>query len=400
MLPPRRNPAVSDVNPDDTNGCYPRRGGHQVAWWIDDIPFFTHLREAMARAHRSVWIAVSFLHRDFRFPDGASWWDALDALTERGLDVRILYWRNPAFLLSRNVFQGDPSDLAFLRARNARWAARWDASPAADHCHHQKVWLVDAGEPDGVAYVGGMVMTQTDLPERARRGIPERRHDVTLGLRGPAVADVAHNFVQRWNAPGRDDEAPPPWPDARCDGALPWPDALPPPCGATEVQALRTTRAGLYGRDPSPVGARPYAFERGEDAILHAYRAAIRGARRTILLENQHPGEATLLAELDAALARGVRALMVVPGDPMAAIRHERQAAEAQAATRYGETFARLSALGRHPGFVLASLVRPRAEGGVEEVYTHAKCASSTARGRRAGRPTSSTSASRATTPR
>lgn len=365
------------MNPEDTHGCYPRRGGHQVECWIDDIPFFTHLRETMASARRSVWMAVSFLNRDFRFPDGASWWDALDELAARGLDVRILYWRNPGFFLSRNLFQGDAHDLAFLRARNANWAARWDSSRDVDHCHHQKIWLVDPGEPDGVAYVGGMVMTQTDLHERARRGIPERRHDVTLGLRGPAVADVAHNFVQRWNSPGRDDAGPAPWPDAMRGGVLPWPDALPPPRGVTEVQALRTTRAGLYGRDPAPVGAREYPFELGEDAILRAYRAALRGARRTILLENQHPGEGSLLAEIDAALTRGVRVLMVVPGDPMAAIWRARAEAEARASrgetTRYSETFARLSALARHPGFVLASLVRPRAGGGLEEVYTHAK---------------------------
>jgi hypothetical protein len=38
-----------------------------------------------------------------------------------------------------------------------RWRARWDSSGGdAQHCHHQKAFVVDAGQPGSVAFVGGM----------------------------------------------------------------------------------------------------------------------------------------------------------------------------------------------------------------------------------------------------
>lgn len=353
-----------------TAAPYPPRPGNLVTPWIDGVPFYERLAAALRGARARVWAIVSFLEPDFRFPDGAPWWAALEQCRARGLDVRVLFWRNPNFFKTGHVFLGGPDDRAFLARAGATWAARWDSSgDDRAHCHHQKAFVVDAGEPDALAFIGGMVLSRSTLAHPGhRRGL--EKHDAFLELRGPSVVDAEHNFVQRWNLARQDPEAPP-WPDPARAGPLAYPTRIPPPAGPTTVQVCRTIRPGLY------------AIPDGEQTILDHYRAAFAAAERTIYLENQHPGEASLLALLDRALARGVRVVMVVPGDPMTAIYRTRTEVAALAADgraelhRYGPTFERLAALARHPGFTLAALARSDrdAAGGWahREIYTHAK---------------------------
>lgn len=358
--------------------AYPERAGHRVHLWAGEGAFYSRLARAMRGARRGVWLTTSFFHRDWRLPDGTLWLDALQRCADTGLDVRVLFWRNPRFFSRRNVFQGSPEDLDFLRARGATWRARWDSSgDDAHHCHHQKLWLIDPGEDDAIAFVGGMVKTRLDTHERVAAGHPEGRHDATLEIQGPAVVDVIHNFVQRWNGAVADDGSPPPWPDASAAGPLPWPTAAPSPRGSTAVQIFRTVKAGLYREHPPPPGAGPFDVARGETSIRASYLDAIRGASRTIYLENQHPGELSILEAIEEALGRGVRVLFVVPGQPMEAIVREKNRADAGLPTRYRETFAALARLGHSPYFCLASLARGAspATGGMEEIYVHAKVA-------------------------
>ena len=129
-------------------------------------------------------------------------------------------------------------------------------------------------------------------------------------------------------------------------------------------------------------GGSPRATD-GEEAIYHQYRAAFASARRTIYLASQHPGERRLLELLDAALARGVSVTLLVPGEPLGAIRRARATAERYwrepaaerppRPPRYAETFARLDALAQHPRFTLAALAVNDGAGGYREVYVHAK---------------------------
>jgi len=358
--------APPDIAPTPASlGPYPRRPGNRVTPWIDGVPFYERLAAALRAARVRVWAIVSFIQPTFRFPDGTSWWDMLDECHARGVDVRVLFWRNPRFSRTAHVFLGGPDDRAFLDRRGAAWAARWDSSgddPA--HCHHQKAFVVDADEPGALAFVGGMVLSDATLARPGHRHGLEK-HDAMLELRGPVVADAARNFVQRWNYAHMDAEAPA-WPDGLRAGPLREPTRAPAACGAVEVQLCRTLRAGLYGTAD------------GEATILEHYRRAFAGARRTIYLENQHPGEASLLLELAAALARGVRVVMVVPGDPMQAI--YRASAEVAALARdgradehrYGPAFQRLAALADEPNFTLAALARSD-PGGHREIYNHAK---------------------------
>lgn len=351
-----------------TRSPYPPRAGHRLAPWIDGVAFYSRLQEALDAATVRVWGAISFLHRDFCFPDGRLLWDVFDQCAARGVDVRLLFWRNTAFFSAANIFQGDAADRAFLAARQTVWRARWDDSaPDAAHCHHQKLWLVD----DHLAFVGGMTLGKTTLDTPAHRR-PHSRHDIFLELEGPATADVAHNFAQRWQQARHLADTPPPWPPATAtataatatDGVS-LPTVLPPPAGEARVQVARTLAPGRYRGVPQHPGARPLdPWLGGEDGILAQYEAALEGASRTIYLENQHPGEEGLLRRLHAALSRGVRVVLVVPGEPLGAIRH----AARTRSPRYRATFALLAALGDHPRFTLAALASPTGE-----VYVHAK---------------------------
>lgn len=350
-------------------GPYPRRGGHRVTPWIDGVPFYNRLAEAFRAARSRIWAIVSFIEPGFRFPDGTPWWQLLAEAEARGVDVRVLFWRNPNFFSTAHVFGGGPKDREQLQAWGAAWAARWDSSGEdRAHCHHQKAYLVDAYEDDAVAFVGGMVLSTSTLAHRGHHRGPHK-HDAFLELEGPAVADAEHNFVQRWNLARQDPEAPP-WPDAERAGPLPFPTRVPPPRGAVEVQLARTLRPGCYGDNSA------------EATILDHYRRAFAAARRTVYIENQHPGQFELLSALTRALERGVRVVMIVPGVPMAAIYRARaevralaQRSRAEAlAHRYGSTFLALDRLGAFPNFTLAALARTDgSEHRLREIYTHAK---------------------------
>nr|WP_276599111.1 phospholipase D-like domain-containing protein [Nannocystis sp. SCPEA4] len=203
------------------------------------------------------------------------------------------------------------------------------------------------------------------------------KHDAFLELHGPVVADAEHNFVQRWNL-ARQDPAAPPWPDQLRAGPLAWPDRLPPARGDVRVQLARSLAPDCYRGPTSIVGAREFDSAGGEATVLAHYLAAFAAARRTIYIENQHPGQHALLVALDAALRRGVRVVMVVPADPMPAIWHAAGEVAELARHgrahehRYGPTFERLAALAAHPGFTLAALARSD-DDGHREIYTHAK---------------------------
>ncbi|MCA9694343.1 MAG: hypothetical protein KC636_32455 [Myxococcales bacterium] len=362
-----------------SRGPYPRRPGNAVQPWIDGLPFYERLAAALRQARVRFWAIVSFLEPGFRFPDGAPWWELLAEAAARGVDVRVLFWRNPSFFKTEHVFLGGPRERALLREWGATWAARWDSSEAPSHCHHQKAYVVDGLTAAPIAFIGGMVLSTATLAAPGHRhGLA--KHDAFLELRGPAVVDAEHNFVQRWNLARVDPEAPP-WPDEARAGPLPYPRRIPAACGDVDVQLCRTLRPGLYAGAPPPPGAPPFDASAGEATILEHYRGAFAAARRTIYMENQHPGQLSLLRELAAALARGVRVVIVVPGDPMTAI--YKAAAEVAAlgeraaSHRYGPTFHALAALGAHPGFTLIALARSDrdADGRLRhrEIYTHAK---------------------------
>ncbi|HWN70282.1 MAG TPA: hypothetical protein VNM90_21730, partial [Haliangium sp.] len=221
--------------PPARSGSYPVRDGNVVRPLIDGAAAFGCICAAVDAARRSVWITIAFHDHGFHIPgDHGSFFDVLDRARARGLDVRVIFWRAPE-LEGRDPgihFPGTAEQRRWLADRSSRFLARWDRLPKP-LCHHQKSWIVDAGDAGEIAFVGGINLDHASI---AIPGHPYRDagniHDVYLELRGPAATDVHHNFVQRWNQASERHLADGAWPDPVTAGDLPFPMVPSPPVSA------------------------------------------------------------------------------------------------------------------------------------------------------------------------
>jgi cardiolipin synthase len=357
--------------PPAASGTYPVRSGNAVQPLVDGDPAFRRICEAVEAARTSVWVTVAYLERDVPMPgERGSFFDVLDAAVARGLDVRVLFWREPDLPdmePDSEHFPGDAEQREWLRARGSRIRARWDRHPKA-FCHHQKSWIVDAGEGDEVAFVGGINLVRSSVtrPGHEPHGHAQD-HDVYLEVRGPAATDVHHNFVQRWNGASErraDDGV---WPDATGASDLEPPTLLSPPAGNVPVQVTRTVMAGMYDDETAAPGAKPYPVADGEESALEQYRAAIRAARTAIYVEDQAIASPVIVDELSAALGRGVEVVFLVPGEAHPAF------VEARRNPRASYFFEKLAALGEFENFTLAAIAGSRGRGHYDEIYVHSK---------------------------
>lgn len=355
-----------------TSGSYPIRAGNAVRPLVDGGPAFARICEAVAEARRTVYVTVAFHQMDFAMPGGqGSFFDVLDRARARGLDVRVIFWRHPelAAFDPGSHFAGTAADREFLARRGSRFLARWDRAHGR-YCQHQKSWLVDAGTPGEVAFVGGINLNNGSVvsPGHAPRESGST-HDVYVELRGPAATDVHHNFVQRWNEASDRDLADGLWPDALGQGELPFPQSLSPAAGEIPVQIQRTVRRERY-RDGTPApGGVGFDIAGGEHSILDQYLRAIESARDAIYIEDQAIGAKPVVDALGAALGRGVEVVVLVPADP------HREMAAGRADPSNRDFFAALAALGRFERFALAGIASCTGPGAYQNVYVHAKIA-------------------------
>jgi phosphatidylserine/phosphatidylglycerophosphate/cardiolipin synthase-like enzyme len=288
---------------------YPLRAGNAVRPLVDGEPAFRRICEAVEAAQQSVWVTIAFLEPAFAMPDGrGSFFDVLDRAAARGLDVRVLFWRHLVLAKLRpdTHFCGTEDDLRFLRERDTQWHARWDQAHG-NYCHHQKSWLVDAGAPGEIAFVGGINLGPDSMvaPGHPPTAIGNT-HDVYLELCGPSATDVHHNFVQRWNEASDRGEPDGCWPNASAQSELRFPSVSSPPAGEVPVQIQRTVRRDRY-RDGTPApGSKPFDIAGGELAVIDQYRRAIEAAERSIYIEDQAIGSPEIVERLLAALERGV----------------------------------------------------------------------------------------------
>ncbi len=144
---------------------------------------------------------------------------------------------------------------------------------------HRKLLVVDGA----VAFVGGINYSADHL----LRSGPEAMQDYAVEVRGPVVAPIRRLL---WQAGGGGAEV----------SAGVQRDA-PPPAGAGEADAAFVVRDN----------------HRHTTAIEDAYRVAIRGARRRIVIANAYffPGHG-FLAELRRAARRGVDVRLILQGEP------------------------------------------------------------------------------------
>ena len=141
-----------------TTGAYPVRPGNRVHPLIDGEPAFRRVCDAIDQAQAQVWVAVTFLWASFQMPDGrGSFFDVLTRARQRGLDVRVLFWRpdDATAHLRTNAFWGSPAHVALLEQQASDISIRWDRAHPG-FCQHQKLWLIDVGLETACAFVGGI----------------------------------------------------------------------------------------------------------------------------------------------------------------------------------------------------------------------------------------------------
>jgi phosphatidylserine/phosphatidylglycerophosphate/cardiolipin synthase-like enzyme len=333
---------------------------------VDAVPAFRRIREAVEAARHSVWLTVTFYAPDFQMPDGGgALFDVLDRAVERGLDVRVIFWRpNQESIGYGRTFAGTPEERDMLTARGSRFRIRWDRAPGP-YCQHQKSWLVDAGQASETAFVGGMNLTARAMgsPGHVAEG---ERHDVYVEVTGPSATDVHHNFVQRWNEASERAAGDGTWAHDG-DDELRFPARLSDRRGESLVQIQRMVHAGRYSdTHPSPESL-AFDIASGERSILAQYHQAIGAARRSIYIENQAIPIPEVAVSLEQALKRGVEMVLLVPADPEESVQTARKNPQRKA------LFDGLAALGRYENFALVGIAGPNALGSRSSVYVHAK---------------------------
>jgi len=356
--------------PFTDTGSYPIRAGNAVRPLVDGEPAFRRICEAVEAARHSVWVTIAFYQPTFQLPDGrGNLFDVLDRAVERGLDVRVIFWRHVELeqIDPGAHFSGTPAERAMLQARGSRFLARWDRAHGA-YCQHQKSWLIDASRVNEVAFVGGINLGRGSMVSPGHAPTDAgNTHDVYVELCGPSASDVHHNFVQRWNEASDRDAQDGLWPDAASQDQLRFPERASPNTGDAVVQIQRTVRRERYTDGTPTPGGQMFPIERGETSIADQYLRAIDTAERTLYLEDQAIGSPQILDALSRALRRGVRVVFVVPIDPNS------EMAQARRDQRNGAFFEALGALGKFEHFTLAGLATRRSSGEYQNVYVHAK---------------------------
>ncbi len=273
----------SDEVPSTTDGShvgsaadssYPVRSGNLVRPLIDGTPAFRRIGEVVEAARHSIWLTVAFFASDFHFPDGGgALFDVLDRAVARGIDVRILFWRpNPESSGYGRTFPGTQADHAGLAARRSDVLIRWDRA-SGPFCHHQKSWLIDAGQPTETAFVGGVNLTAAALGSPGHRA--GGRHDLYIEVRGPSATDVHHNFVQRWNGASERAEEGGVWPPGTGSAALVFPSRISAACGPSVVQIQRMVCPERYADKTATPGGQPFDIAGGERSIVNKLRILI-----------------------------------------------------------------------------------------------------------------------------
>ncbi len=329
--------------PAAAGAAFAPRPGNRVVTFVDGMDLSRRVGEAIAAARHSVWTTVAFLSNDFVFPGHGILFDVLDATVARGVDVRLLAWRpNPEARQSERIFGGSPDQLAWLAERRSPVRIRWDRAGGI-YCQHQKSWVIDAGTPGEISFVGGLNLTRP----------AQLLHDVYAEIVGPAATDLGRNFIERWNDATDRHAADGGW---NCGPADQLPEIGRPasPAGDSTVQVQRMFQPGRYPP------------ERVERSIVEQYVKAIDAARRTIYLENQAIPMPVVAEPLLRAVARGVEVVLLVPAVP------EHYVFEARHLPAEAARFEGIEALGRHPNFTLAGLTELR-DRRRHAAYVHAK---------------------------
>jgi phosphatidylserine/phosphatidylglycerophosphate/cardiolipin synthase-like enzyme len=264
-------------------GTPPRLHNH-IDPLIDGESYFNALQECLSQARDYVYVAgwcftpyLPLCRGSERALVESRLLTLLSATAQR-VPVRVLLWAGAGLLIKPNIGQMRQVQSTIEREGAGDIRCELDHSAHITHCHHQKAIVVDGQ----VAFVGGMDLTtlsgdRWDTPSHPLRA-GQNWHDVQLRLEGEAVADVEHNFRQRWEA-------------VTGESGLPHLEPGFDPAWEVPAQVLRTIPARTYNFAPH-----------GEFGIFHWYIQALRRARRLIYIENQYIWSPHVMNALQAAM--------------------------------------------------------------------------------------------------
>jgi cardiolipin synthase len=290
----------------------PARAGNDVRILVDGVEAFTRISTIVLAARSRVWITVSFVDLHVHIPGAAmTFLELVDSVAARGIDVRLLFWWSE--FPGIGSFRGDDHEIKELAARDTNVRMRWDH--IRHGCHHQKTWVVDGTH----AFVGGINITEEALSEPSHTG--PGFHDVFCEVEGSAAADVAANFIDRWNQASITRERGLAFPSIDHAGDLDEPVApdAPTPAahlGDARVQIVRTIPGGLYTGTRGWHAEHRFDLGDGETSVCETTHAWIESAERSIYIENQFLMDPATIRCLRDAAERGVEVIAVVPGEP------------------------------------------------------------------------------------
>jgi cardiolipin synthase len=252
------------------------RGGHRAQLLENGEQYYPAVFDAIAGARHEVMIETFILFED---KVGLQLQRVLIDAAQRGVQVDLTVdgWGTPE--LSSSYVEA-------LEAAGVRVRA-FDPHPRflGLRLHmfrrmHRKIVLVDAS----TAFIGGINFSADHLADFG----PEAKQDYAVRLDGPLAWEMRAFFLAQIGQPQR-----------------PAPPAPAPRAAAEGVEAMFVTRDNRHRRD----------------AIEREYRAAIRAARREIVIANAYffPGYRLLRAMRQAA-RRGVRVCLILQGQPDMAI--------------------------------------------------------------------------------
>jgi phosphatidylserine/phosphatidylglycerophosphate/cardiolipin synthase-like enzyme len=374
LTPRERGNPSSHLDDDHAGGAW--TVGNVVEPLVHGATYFSRLADRLSELRRGDRVLVADWrgdHDELLRADGPQLSDALRELEARGTHVRALLWRSHPRLLGFN--EEEERALATILNRTGS-EVLLDERVRRGGSHHQKLVVllrVSATDPD-IAFVGGIDLCHGRRDDDRHRGDAQSElldavygdrppwHDVQAEVRGPAVADLAETFRERWNDPTPLDHGgwlprfvrrrpaaspPDPLPAARRQAAS----------GGHAVQVLRT-----YPRRRPPY---PFAVQ-GERSIARLYRKALERARSFVYVEDQYFWSTNVANLYEAALRRepGLRIVVVVPRHP------DRNGALSGPAERVGQhdMFERVRSAGRDR----VALYDLENEAGTP-VYVHAK---------------------------
>ncbi len=240
----------------------PIREGNRVRVLIDGSEALPIIAKAIEEARSHVHIASWCADPDFRLsrePGEPTFSELLTTVADR-VPVRLLLWAGPPV----PMFEPTRKRVLTNKKRfteNSAVQCVLDSRERTMHCHHEKIVVID----DEIAFVGGIDFTALEGDRHDSHDHPAERpigwHDLSSRIEGPAVADVADHFRNRW---------------IEVAGQQLPKTSVPAPAGTSSVQIARTVPERNYDFAP-----------RGDFSILDAYLRALRSAERLVYLENQ-----------------------------------------------------------------------------------------------------------------